>query len=63
LQERRYEGRFLGVDLLNPHFELFAKAFGVRFWSADTDAAFESALRAALDCGAPALIEVRLGPA
>jgi acetolactate synthase-1/2/3 large subunit len=60
IQERRYERRFLGVDLLNPDFGLLCLAFGVRHWAATTDAAFEAGLREALDCGSPALVEVRL---
>src|SRR5262249_50046121 len=28
LQQRRYEGRYLGVDLRNPDFGRFARAFG-----------------------------------
>jgi acetolactate synthase-1/2/3 large subunit len=60
IQERRYEGRYLGVDLRNPDFGLFARAFGVRAWQVDTDAAFEAALREAIALGETALIEVRL---
>jgi acetolactate synthase-1/2/3 large subunit len=63
IQQRRYESRFLGVDLLNPDFGTFAQAFGVRYWRADNDAAFEAALREALAADAPALIEVRPGDA
>ena len=50
------------VDLLNPDFGLFAKAFGVRYWRADTDPAFESALREAIPSNEPSLIEVQLRP-
>ena len=60
IQQRRYEGRFLGVDLRNPDFQLFAQAFGVRSWQVDSDAAFETRLREAIACGEPALVEVRL---
>jgi thiamine pyrophosphate-dependent acetolactate synthase large subunit-like protein len=60
IQQRRYEGRFLGVDLANPDFQLFARAFGVRSWQVDTDAAFEAALGEAVGLAEPALIEVRL---
>jgi acetolactate synthase-1/2/3 large subunit len=63
IQQRRYESRFLGVDLLNPDFGTFAQAFGVRYRRADDDAAFEAALREALAAGAPALIEVLPGDA
>jgi acetolactate synthase-1/2/3 large subunit len=61
IQQRRYGGRFLGVDLRNPDFGLLAKAFGVRAWQVDTDAAFETALQEALALRESALIEVRLG--
>jgi thiamine pyrophosphate-dependent acetolactate synthase large subunit-like protein len=63
IQQRRYESRFLGVDLINPDFGTFAQAFGVRYWRADDDATFEAALREALAADAPALIEVRPGDA
>jgi acetolactate synthase-1/2/3 large subunit len=58
-QQRRYGERYIAVDLRNPDFALFAKAFGVPYWRADTDAAFERALRKALAMEQPALIEVR----
>jgi acetolactate synthase-1/2/3 large subunit len=63
IQQRRYESRFLGVDLRNPDFGLFAQAFGVRSWQVDSDDAFTRALRAALELGETALIEVRPGDA
>jgi acetolactate synthase-1/2/3 large subunit len=58
IQERRYENRFIGVDLLNPNFEMFARAFGVKFWRAKSEASFEQALREAIGCGDTAVIEV-----
>jgi acetolactate synthase-1/2/3 large subunit len=60
IQERRYEGRYLGVDLVNPDFQRLAQAFGVRFWRPDSEATFESALREAIAHEAPGLIEIRL---
>jgi acetolactate synthase-1/2/3 large subunit len=63
IQQRRYESRFLGVDLVNPDLAALAQAFGVRSWRAETDAGFEAALRQALGRGEPALIEVRPGDA
>jgi acetolactate synthase-1/2/3 large subunit len=61
IQQRRYESRFIGVDLRNPDFQQFAQAFGVRSWRVESENAFESAMRAAVDLRQPALIEVRLG--
>jgi acetolactate synthase-1/2/3 large subunit len=58
-QERRYAGRCIGVDLVNPDFAMLARAFGVAYRRADTDADFEAALREALALDAPALVEVR----
>jgi acetolactate synthase I/II/III large subunit len=58
-QQRRYAERYFAVDLRNPDFSLFARAFGVPFWRADTDSDLEKALRAAFATGAPALVEVR----
>lgn len=60
IQQRRYEGRHLGVDLVNPDFGLFAEAFGVRHWRVDTDAAFYAALREAVNRQETVLIEVML---
>jgi thiamine pyrophosphate-dependent acetolactate synthase large subunit-like protein len=62
-QQRKFSERYIAVDLHNPDFGLFARAFGVRYWRADTDADFEVALRAALTADEPALVEVRPGDA
>jgi acetolactate synthase-1/2/3 large subunit len=58
IQHRRYENRFLGVDLRNPDFGILAKAFGVRAWRADTEQAVETALREAVAAREPSLVEV-----
>jgi acetolactate synthase-1/2/3 large subunit len=60
IQHRRYEDRFLGVDLRNPDFGMFARAFGVASWSVTTDEEFEIALRKAVASNEAALVEVRL---
>ncbi len=60
IQERRYDGRFLGVDLKNPDFGLFAQAFGVRYWQVSDDESFARALRQAIACQQPALVEVKI---
>lgn len=59
-QERKYDRRFIGVDLVNPDFQQLAQAFGVRSWRVDTDPAFEAALQQAVISGEGALIEVKL---
>jgi thiamine pyrophosphate-dependent acetolactate synthase large subunit-like protein len=60
IQQRRYENRFIGVDMKNPDFGMLAKAFGVRSWRVDSDAGFARAMREAVDCGETALVEVTL---
>jgi acetolactate synthase-1/2/3 large subunit len=62
IQQRRYGGRFIGVDLKNPDFGQFAGAFGVRSWRVETEAAFEAALIEAIRLCGPALVEVVLPP-
>jgi acetolactate synthase-1/2/3 large subunit len=60
-QEREYPGRVSGSDLGNPDFAALARAFG--WWAAervDVTRDFEPALVAALACGRPALIHVKL---
>jgi acetolactate synthase-1/2/3 large subunit len=60
-QEREYPGRVSGSDLGNPDFAALARAFG--WWSegrVDRTEQFEPALVAALACGRPALIHVKL---
>ena len=60
IQQRRYDGRYLGVDLQNPDFAALARAFGVRAWQVDSERAFAHALREAVVSAETALIEVRL---
>jgi acetolactate synthase-1/2/3 large subunit len=62
IQHRRYENRFIGVDLRNPDFQQLAGAFGVRAWRVEGEQEFEAALREAVGCGEPALVEVRIKP-
>jgi acetolactate synthase I/II/III large subunit len=59
IQQRRYEERYIGVDLVNPDFQTFARAFGVRSWRVNSEALFETALKEALSCGETALVEIR----
>jgi acetolactate synthase-1/2/3 large subunit len=58
IQHRKYDNRFIGVELRNPDFGLFAEAFGVKAWRVDSEPGLETALREAVACGEPALVEV-----
>ncbi len=61
IQQRRYQERYIGVDLQNPDFALFAQAFGVRYQGVKDETAFEACLREALGRDKTSLLEVRLG--
>ena len=58
IQERRYQKRFLGVDLSNPDWGGLARSFGVASWQVKNDQEFTAALQGALALNQPALIEV-----
>jgi acetolactate synthase I/II/III large subunit len=61
-QERKYPGRVIGTDLVNPDFAAYARAFGA-FGEVVTDTAdFADAFEQALGSGGPALLELRTDP-
>ncbi len=60
IQERRFQGRYIGVDLQNPDFGVLAQAYGVRYWAADSEPMLEDWLQQAISCRATALVEMRL---
>ncbi len=61
-QEQQFGGRLLSSDLVNPDFVALASSFGICAERVETAPQLEGALRSALAAGAPALIEVAVGP-
>ncbi|MFZ1413614.1 MAG: thiamine pyrophosphate-dependent enzyme [Defluviicoccus sp.] len=57
-QERRYPGRPVATQLINPGFADIARAFGAEGFLVESTAAFAPALAAARRCGRPAVIEL-----
>ncbi len=57
-QLRRFEGRFIGAELLNPDFVAIAESFGVDGYRAGSPEELEKCLEKALSQGTPALIEI-----
>ena len=57
-QQRAFNGRLLGSDLVNPDFVKFAESFGVQAHRVDSPAALKPVLARALAAQAPVLIEV-----
>ncbi|MGA9026844.1 MAG: thiamine pyrophosphate-binding protein [Steroidobacteraceae bacterium] len=62
-QERRYPGRVIATDILNPDFAALARAQGAYAERVDSSAAFPAAFRRAGDAGRPALLELLVDPA
>jgi acetolactate synthase-1/2/3 large subunit len=61
-QERRYPGRVVGTDLVNPDFVAYARAFGAHGALVERSEDVAAALDEALGCGRPALLELRVDP-
>jgi acetolactate synthase-1/2/3 large subunit len=61
-QERRYPGRVVGTDLRNPDFVALARAYGAHAALVERTEEIGAALDAALECGRPAVIELRVDP-
>jgi acetolactate synthase-1/2/3 large subunit len=61
-QERRFPGRVLGTDLLNPDFTALARAFGMHAQRVTATEQFAAALERARTSAGPALIELETDP-
>ena len=59
-QVKRFGGRVIGADLINPDFVKLAESFGVDAVAVDNPAELRPALERALGLAAPALIHVRV---
>jgi acetolactate synthase-1/2/3 large subunit len=61
-QERRFPGRVIGTDLVNPDFAALAAAHGMHAERVECSGEFSAALARARAAGGPALIEVLTDP-
>jgi acetolactate synthase-1/2/3 large subunit len=61
-QEREYPGRPFGAIVTSPDFAGLARAYGAEGFSVTKAGQFAEAFAAALECGRPALVHVRLDP-
>jgi len=62
-QERRFPGRVVATDLLNPDFVALAQSFGAFGERVETTAQFPAAFARARASGRPALLDLRTDPA
>jgi len=61
-QERRYSGRVVGTDLVNPDFAAYARSFGAHGETVERTEEFEPAFERALASGLPAVLDLRVDP-
>jgi acetolactate synthase I/II/III large subunit len=61
-QERRFPGRVIGTDLVNPDFPALARAYGGFGERVERTEDFEDAFERALGSGKPALLELPVDP-
>jgi acetolactate synthase-1/2/3 large subunit len=61
-QERRYPGRVVATDILNPDFVALAQSYGAFAQRVETADQFPEAYRRAAASGRPALLELRVDP-
>jgi acetolactate synthase-1/2/3 large subunit len=61
-QERRFPGRVVATDILNPDFVALAQSFGAYAERVESTQQFPDAYRRAAAAGVPALLELRVDP-
>jgi acetolactate synthase-1/2/3 large subunit len=61
-QERRYPGRVIATDILNPDFVALAHSYGAFAQRVETTEGFPPAYREAVASGRPAVLELRVDP-
>ena len=61
-QERRYPGRVIATDIVNPDFVALARSYGAFAERIETTDHFPDAYRRARGAGRPALLELRVDP-
>jgi thiamine pyrophosphate-dependent acetolactate synthase large subunit-like protein len=61
-QRAFYHARYVGADLGNPRFDRYAELFGARGYYVEYPGAIGDTVRAALDVGQPAIVEIPIDP-
>ena len=61
-QKHFYGGRYIGCDIGNPRYDEYARLFGAAGYYVDHPDQVGDAIKAALACGKPAIIEVPIDP-
>jgi thiamine pyrophosphate-dependent acetolactate synthase large subunit-like protein len=61
-QRAFYGGRYIGCDIGNPRYDAFARLCGAEGYYAETPDQVGYAVKAALGCGKPAVVEIPIDP-
>jgi acetolactate synthase-1/2/3 large subunit/sulfoacetaldehyde acetyltransferase len=61
-QRAFYQARYVGADLGNPRFDRYAELFGARGYYVERPEEIGEVMRAALDAGHPAIVEIPVDP-
>ena len=62
IQAALFDGRYVGADIKNPRFDKYAEVFGARGFYAEHPDQIADALKEALSCGKPAVVEIPVDP-
>ncbi len=57
-QKSGYDERYYSVDFNRTNHAKVAEAYGVRSWTVDDPQKLEAAIKAAIECGEPALVDI-----
>jgi acetolactate synthase-1/2/3 large subunit/sulfoacetaldehyde acetyltransferase len=57
-----FGGRYIGADVPNPRYDELAKLYGAAGFRVEKPGEAEDALRAAMGCGRPAIVDVMIDP-
>lgn len=61
-QKHYYGGRYIGCDIGNPRYDAYARLFGAEGYYVEHPDQVGDALKAALSCGKPAVVEIPIDP-
>ena len=61
-QKHFYDGRYIGCDIGNPRYDAYAKLFGAEGYYVEHPDQVGDAMKAALACGKPAIVEIPVDP-
>ena len=62
IQKHEYDGRYVSTDIHNPRYDRYAEAFGARGFYCEHPDQIGDALKEAIGCGEPAVVEILIDP-